>query len=78
MIILLDIECIDFSCIFDCLVFIFLRIVPVSRGIVCRSQENSSTTKAKQYLLSERRQSTNLFGVETSSFYSMLKLENYN
>ena len=46
--------------------------------IVCRGQENSSTTKEKQYLLSERLQSTNLYGVETSRFYSMPKLENYN
>ena len=45
--------------------------------IVCRSQENLSTTKAKQYLLSERRQTTIFFGVETSRFYSMPKLQNF-
>ena len=45
--------------------------------IVCQSQGNLSTTKAKQYLLSERRQTTNFFGVETLRFYSMPKLENF-
>ena len=47
--------------------------MPVSRG----AYSMLSTTKAKQYLLSERRQTSNFFGVETTRFYSMPKLENF-
>ena len=52
MIVLVNIECIDYSWIFDCRV-----TFPVSRRevfIVCRSWENSCTTKAKHHLESFR------------------------
>ena len=53
LIILVDIECIDYSWIFDCQVSRFLNNrAHESRflyTVVCRSQGNSSTTKAKYY-----------------------------
>ena len=53
--------------------------MPVSRGAYSMSKPREFVhNKSETILLSERRQSTNLFGVETSRFYSMPKLENYS
>ena len=58
---------------------VFWATVPVSRGayIMSKPREFVHNKSETIFTLSERRQSTTLFGVETSRFYSMPKLENF-
>ena len=53
--------------------------MPVSRGayIMSKLREFVHNKSETIFTLSERRQSTNLFGVETPRFYSMPKLESF-